>query len=280
MQLKKIITGIVILLIVLISYFAYTKYELLRDRALEEFMKLVFENEDSHEFDSLDNTNVIDEEEIIIDKIKCDTWNSLNEIIGANHARVMNASTIIRGNPKKLYDTIQKDLQITSKVVESYNTRLSFVKDEFPTYLISEQLQLDEILTIVNSINQGIQHLVGDAIGKIDYDQFETDKLSSIRMAKILQQFEMIIQSRDELYLGCACDVAKYLDGVIIDFSESVHFCVNNVSTRFSDYIKETILSLSTSMESVIQTVNRAMKTSKTSIEVLYQLPIKVCIDF
>lgn len=62
--------------------------------------------------------------------------------------------------------------------------RLAVAKNAFPSYLVSQRTQLDDIVAIINSINQEFQNSIGDAIEKIDYDQFESHKLFTIRLQK------------------------------------------------------------------------------------------------
>lgn len=288
MRLLYILSGIVVLSFLLWYKIVNNEINLLQYRAVRvgctRLFQLVdslfnaFSSEEDNKidsmFDSVDHTRE-NEEEIAIDRLTCYSWSSLNEIININRDRVMNASTIVSENQYKLFDKLQIDLQITSAIVKNYNKRLNVKNTR--QYLTVHQSQISDILATINSINTGFQYIIGDAIEKIDHDQLNSYECSSARLVKIIEQFEKIIQSRNEVHLGCTCDVAKLLDGVVKNFMESVHSCVDVIGESFSNYIKETILSMANSMESLIRSFNTATKRSKTSVEVLYQLPKKVC---
>lgn len=291
MRIVYYFVGIVIITLFVFHWLVITKIDLFQYRAVRlgyaEFYHLMdglfneFRNEDDdqddYHFDSFVDSND-DVEDAHIEKLSCYTWSSLNELIAVNHERVMNSSKRVINSPKKIHDRLVKEMQIMNRIIQSWNIRLNLAIEHLPSFLNSYQNQLDNMLATVNDINQGFQNFIGDAITKIDHDQFETHKTSSIRIAKILQQFEMIIQSRNEAQLECACDVAKNLDDIVQDFTAKVNLCANNTGEQFSDYFKDTITSMANSLETAIRSVNRAMKRSKTSVEVFYQLPIKVCV--
>lgn len=255
----------------------YTRFYQLMDSLFNEFRD---EDEDTMIEDMFETIFQSEIEDTDIQTLTCSTWSSLNDLIRVNHERVIDTSEKVRNNPKKLHDRLQKDLQITNAIVQSYNTRLNMEMNKLPNYLSSYQNQLSDILDTVNDINQGFQYYVGDAIEKIDNDQYESHKSSCVRLAKILQQFELIIQSQNEAHLECACDVAKKLDEIVQNFAKRIHLCVNNTGDQFSNYMKETITPMANSMETAIQSVNHGIKRSKTSVEVFYQLPIKVRMPF
>lgn len=249
----------------------YTRFHQLINSLFNEL-----QNQEADEIDNLYATFIHNMDTNNVQQIICNSWSLLSELIGVNHDRVLNASKIVRNNPTILYDHLHRDLQIADQIVNSYKKRLTLAFNKFPPFLLLHRNRLDNILATVNDINHEFQYFVGYAIERIDFDQFESHKLSSVRMAKILQQFENIIQLQNESHLGCACDVAKLLNEIIWNFIESVHLCVSATGQELSDYIKETMLPVSHSMESTIRSVDRAIKTSSTSIDTLYHLPLKV----
>lgn len=228
-------------------------------------------------FKKFEHEEVENKQEIDTHQMECNSWNSLSDLIDVNHYRVTNASKIVRDNPKKLYDNLQKDLKITDEIVGSFNRRLISIFERFPSYLLSLKNQIDNLLNTANDINHEFQYFVGNAIVEIDFDQFESHKSSCVRIAKIHQQFEHIIQSQKEEYLECTCNVAKLLNESVQNFVGSIHLCVNTTGQKFSEYMKETTLSVSQYMESIIRSISLAMERSESSIEVLYHLPMKVC---
>ncbi|XP_031619317.1 uncharacterized protein LOC116338306 [Contarinia nasturtii] len=292
MRFVYIFAGVIIIAVSVLYWFVISRIDLFQYRAVRvgysRFYQLMdglfneFRNEGDDDineftsFESLLRSDDDDEENEVDENLSCSSWKSLNDLIGVNHERVMNISKKIRKNPRILNDRLEKDLYITNTIVTSYNTRLSSAIENLPSFLLSYHNQLVDMLDTVNYINQGFQYFIGDAVQKIDHDQFEAHKSSCIRLAKILQLFETIIQSQNEAHLKCACTVATNLDGVVEHFFESVHLCVNNTGEEFSNYIKETITPMANSMETSIRAINRAMKRSKTSVEVFYQLPMKL----
>lgn len=252
----------------------YTKFYQLMDSLFNEFQR--------EEYDEIEDMfePIIQNEDENTQKLTCYTWSSLNDLIHNNNNRVTDASKKVRDSPVIIYDRLQKDLQITNAIVRSYNERLNRAINKLPPFLTSHQNQLSEMLATVNDLNQGFQYLIGDAIEKIDHDQYESHKSYNVRLSKILQQFELLIKYQNEAHLDCACDAAKHLDVVVENLMERFHLCVNITGEQFSNYIKETITPLANSMETTIRSINRSIKKSKTSVEVFYQLPIKVCNTF
>lgn len=254
----------------------YTRFYQLMDSLFNEFRNEE-DDEISDMFEAIFSTNNDEDTENDVERTLC-SWQSLNALIAANHERVMNTSRKIRKNPKILQDRLVKDLEITNTIFDSYNNRMNLAIEQLPPFLLTYYSQLSAMLDTVNDINRGFQNIIGDAIQKIDYDQFESHKSSCVRLAKILQQFEMIIQSQNEEHLQCGCDVAMKLDELVENFANSTHFCVIKSGEDFSNYMKEIITPIASSMEISIRAINRAMKRSKTSVEVFYQLPMSVSI--
>lgn len=289
MRLVYLCVGIIIFIIFTFVWFVVPDIDLLQYRAVRvgytRFYQLIdslfneFQTEGDDEiedmFEPYIQTNEYDED-ATFEKLTCYTWSSLNDLIRINHERLMDASKNVHVNPRKLHDQLQKDLEITNAMVKSYNTRLRMEIEHLPSFLLSHQNQLKQMLATLNDINRGFQYLIGDAINKIDRDQYELQKSSGVRIARILQQFELVIQSQNEAHLDCTCDVAKHLDAMVQDLVDKIHLCVNITGDQFSDYIKETITPMANSMETTIRSVSRGIKRSKTSVEVFYQLPMKV----
>lgn len=252
---------------------AYTKFYQLMDSLFNEFQRQEYDDIEDM-FETLIQTGDYNED-INTQKLECYTWRSLNDLIHINHNRLMNVSKV-HDSPRIIHDRLQKDLQITNAIVRSYNERLNLAINKLPSFLSLHQNELSEMLATVNDVNQGFQYFIGDAIEKIEYDQYESHKSYNVRLSKILQQFELLIKSQNEAHLDCACDVAKHLDVVAQNLVERFYLCVNVTGEQFSNYIKETITPLANSMETAIRSINRGIKKSKTSVEVFYQLPIKV----
>ncbi|XP_055302865.1 uncharacterized protein LOC129568682 isoform X2 [Sitodiplosis mosellana] len=284
MRLIHLFVGIIIFTIFIIYWFVVLSIDVFQYRAMrvgyKRFYQLMdslfneFRSEENDEMEEVFESHIDDyDEDNNIQKLMCYTWSSLNDLIRINNNRLIDASKRVRDSPTILKDRLEKDLQITNAIVYSYNIRLNLA---LPPFLSLYQNQLSEMLATTNDINKAFQYFIGDAIRKIDHDQYESYQSSSIRVAKILQQFKSVIQSQNEAHLECACDTAKHLDALIQDFAERLYLCVNATSEQFSNYIKETITPMANSMETTIRSVTRGMKRSKTSVEVFYQLPMKV----
>lgn len=291
MRLVYLIVGISIFIIFTIDYwfevskinvFSYRAirvgYQKLMDSLFNEFQRQEYDDIEDM-FEPLIQTGDYNED-ANTQKLTCYTWSSLNDLIHKNNNRVTDASKKVRDSPVIIYDRLQKDLQITNAIVNSYNERLKLAINKLPSFMSSHQNQLSEMLATVNDMNQGFQYFIGDAIEKIDHDHYVSHKSYNVRLSKILQQFELLIKSQNEAHLDCACDAAKHLDVVVEDLMDRFHLCVNITGEQFSNYIKETITPLANSMETTIRSINRGIKKSKTSVEVFYQLPIKVCNAF
>lgn len=288
MRLVYLVVGISIFTIFTICWFEVPKIDVFHYRAIRigytkfyQLMDSLFNEFQRHEYDDIDDMfeTLIQtgdyNEDVNTQKLECYTWSSLNDLIHINHNRLMNVSKV-RDSPKIIHDRLQKDLQITNAIVRSYNERLNLAINKLPSFLSLHQNELSEMLATVNDVNQGFQYFIGDAIEKIEHDQYESHKSYNVRLSKILQQFELLIKSQNEAHLDCACDVAKHLDVVAQNLVERFYLCVNVTGEQFSNYIKETITPLANSMETAIRSINRGIKKSKTSVEVFYQLPIKV----
>lgn len=211
-------------------------------------------------------------------QIACYTWSSLSELIGVNHQRVINASKVLRSEPNVMKDRLAKPLSGIQMFIQNYNARLKMAHDRIPPYFTMATKFLESINGTLNAIGKDYHTIVPNAIEKIDEDHRRSLKTIIVRFAKILRQFENVIQSQNDARLECTCDVAKLLDVVIVDVLENgMDQCVTDASETMEYRIKDNQLPMTHYVETTLFMSNGAMKKSKSSIDSLYQLPMQVC---
>lgn len=253
----------------------YTKFYQLFDSLFNEFhddeedqvddiLAWKYENEttDDDDVDNLEKT--------------CYTWNSLSDLIGDNFHRVINASKEIREHPKIMNEKLTNPIKNIALFIQNYDTRLTAAIDRLPPYMFSSKQILESIKTAINGMKENFQTIVPKAIEKIDADHTESSKTIIVRFAKILRQFENVVQSQNDAHLECTCDVAKRLDEIIRSTLKQNGKCVNDTSEQFEYHIQDTQGPLMHFAELTLFTVARAMKKSKSSIDNFYQLPMQV----
>lgn len=211
-------------------------------------------------------------------QLACYTWSSLSELIGVDHQRVINASKILRSKPNVMKDYLAKPLGGIQMFIQNYNARLKMAHDRIPSYFTMATKFLESINDTLNAIGKDYHTIVPNAIEKIDEDHRRSLKTIIVRFAKILQQFENVIQSQNDAQLECTCDVAKLLDKVIVDvFEHDMDQCVTEASEMMEYHIKDNQMPMTHYVETTLFMANGAMKKSKSSIDSLYQLPMQVC---
>lgn len=211
-------------------------------------------------------------------QLACYTWSSLSELIGVNHQRVINASKILRSEPNVIKDRLTTPLVGIQMFIQNYNARLRMAHDRIPSHFTMATKFLESINDTLNAIGADYNTVVPNAIEKIDEDHRRSLKTIIVRFAKILQQFENVIQSQNDAHLECTCDVAKLLDMVIVDvFEHGMDQCVTDASESMEYHIKDNQMPMTHYVETTLFMANGAMKKSKSSIDSLYQLPMQVC---
>lgn len=211
-------------------------------------------------------------------QLACYTWSSLSELIGENHKRVINASKILRSEPNVMKDRLANSLGGIRMFIQNYNARLQMAHNQIPTYFTMATKFLESINDTLNAIGTDYHTIVPNAIEKIDEDHRRSLKTIIVRFAKILQQFEHVIQSENDAQLECTCDMAKLLDMLMVDvFQNGMDQCVIDASESMEYHIKDNQMLMTHYVETTLFMANGAMKKSKSSIDSLYQLPMQVC---
>lgn len=260
----------------------YTQFYQLMDSLFNEFSNQ--ESEPPFE-DGIDRIvplgPVIDDVADLKPQLACYTWNSLSELIGVNHQRVINTSKILRSEPNVMKDRLAKPIAGIQMFIQIYNARMKMAHDRIPPHFTMATKFLESINNTLNAIGADYQTIVPNAIEKIDEDHRRSSKTIIVRFAKILQQFENVIQSQNDAHLECACDVAKLLDMVIVDvFKNGIDQCVIDASETMEYHIRDNQMPMTHYVETTLlmaKLAQGAMKESKSTIDSLYQLPMQVC---
>lgn len=259
----------------------YTKIYYFMDSLFNEF----YDEDDEKEEDlfawRLNSNDKIDETESDVDDSNKDdlagyTWSELNNLMELNLGRIKNASAVARESPTFIQDKLKMPLNSILNLLQSYESRLKMTLQRMPPYLTSSKPMLESISESMHTLYDLYKNTVATAIKKIADDDKQTLKTIVVRFAKILRQFEHVIQLQNDAHLECTCDVAKKLNKILINTLENRSKCINKTSDAFAYHIKDTQLPVMHFMESSMFFVSQAMKKSKSSVDAFYQLPMQV----
>lgn len=257
----------------------YTKFYQLMDSLFNEFY-----DEESGQVEDMFEHHDFDEniDELVADvdesekELACYTWSSLSDLIGVYHRRIMNVSRELRDHPNYVAEKLATPLKNMELFTRNYDIRLATAIDRLPKYLMGSKAILLSIKQSILDIGHGIQDTYPDAIEKIDEDSKEALKTIIVRFAKILRQFENVIQSQNDAHLECCCDVAKTFHDIINSTLHNSAKCVNQTGEDFEYHIKDTQMPVMHFMETTLFYLSKSMKKSKSSIDNFYQLPMQV----
>lgn len=293
----KLIAIISVLLLVIISIgYYYNNMDLFQYRVVRVGWTKLYKLIDGlfNEHDEEENQNIHDiikeflesqeresneEKEEEDDGPKCDSWISLSELVSLSYERIMKANKLIKENHKIVQDELYGPIDAIDFLAESYTKRLNSIVQRLPSFLKTSQAFFEYTNTTLNEINDGLQEIVKNAILKIDSDQVRTQKMVVLRLAKIQQQFEKVIQSGNVNHLECTCTVAKQFYTVTEYLVDQFDYCVKKTIHDCSNLVDNTHFLLTETLTMIFATATSALDKSESNVDGYYQLPLKVCIS-
>lgn len=304
MKLVLFITGIVLLTVSLGYYYNYNttfdlnvfQYRAVRI-AYKNFLDLMdslfneFRDEDDEEgeqtflssfFGEEEGEEIVVEEEIIEENHPpaCYTWETLNELLALYFQQIKNASILVREMPKKIDPKLYSEVENIMLTVRNFDVRLSTMIERTPRYLFTAKAMVSSIQSNLREIQDVFASTVLKAIERIDADQIATQKMVIVRWAKILRQFEKVIESQNDAHLDCTCDVARKLYEHLSSLEDAMQTCGNDARTQLRSYIAESSILLSINLEMAMMILTESISSRKkySSVDAFFELPKRVCI--
>lgn len=304
MKLILAVTGAVLLIISFGYYYNYhTDYDidLFQYRAVKIAYKNFFQlmdslfNENRDEEDDQDYwQNFLDEEmaaeeeeieEIVesteeISRPSCYTWMELSDLLSHNLQHIKNVSKIVRETPKKIDIKLYSDIEKMTLKTNAFLARFATMNDRLPRYLFATKKILSGMQETLLDIGQLFSNTILKATERIDAEQVITQKMIIVRWAKILQQFEKVIQSKNDAHLECTCELAKKVHDITSNLEHFIKPCANPARRKFQMLIEEASGWMSLTLEMTLLLIVDPKDKKYSKIDAFFDSPKKVGIFF